>query len=303
MDSNWLIVADEIRTAIATGRPVVALESTLIAHGLPWPSNVETARAAEAAVRQSGAIPATIAVIEGRPTIGLNSAQIEAIAKGSGVFKASRRDLGTSVALSRTAATTVSATMALAHLAGLRVFATGGIGGAHRESEFDISADLVELGRTPVMVVCAGAKSILDLPRTLEILETQGVPVLGYQTDRFPTFYTAGSAGAVSARVESASAAAAVFAAHVRMGGGGIVLANPCPSSLAVDADLFNRVLAEAEMDAAAEGATGPELTPFLLGRLAELTGGKTLAANQALIVNNAALAGEVAVELEKIPR
>lgn len=301
MDANWLAVADGVRDAVRAGRAVVALESTLIAHGLPWPSNLETARDAENAVRQGGAVPATIAVVDGQPMVGLTDAQIESIAHGGAVLKAGRRDLGPAVAMKRTAATTVSATMALARAAGIRVFATGGIGGAHRESEFDISADLTELGRTPVLVVCSGAKSILDLPRTLEILETNGVPVWGYRTDEFPTFYTAGFAGSASARIDTPAEAAAAFAAHVRMGGGGAVLAQPCPADLAVDAESFNRALAEAEIDATAEGVSGPELTPFLLARLAELTGGKTLAANRALIVNNAKLAAEVAVELAKL--
>jgi pseudouridine-5'-phosphate glycosidase len=297
MDAQWLIVADEVRAAVQTGRPVVALESTLVAHGLPWPANVETARECEAVIRKAGAVPATIAVLAGRPTVGLTDAQLEGIAKADGVLKAGRRDLAAAVALKRHAATTVSATMALAHAAGVRVFATGGIGGAHRESAFDISADLTELSRTPVLVVCSGAKSILDLPRTLEILETLGVPVLGYRTDQFPTFYTAGAVGSVT-RVEAAADAAAAFAAHARMGGGGMVLAHPCPADVAVAADAFNRALTEAELDAAAEGATGPQLTPFLLSRLAELTDGKTLAANRALIVANAKLAADVAAAL-----
>jgi pseudouridylate synthase len=301
MEAKWLTVADEVRAAVRSGRPTVALESTLIAHGLPWPTNIETAREAEAAVRARGAVPATVAVLNGVPTVGLDAAQLEAIARGAGTRKAGRRDLGPAVALGRTAATTVSATMALAHAAGLAIFATGGIGGAHRESEFDISADLLELGRTPVLVVSSGAKSILDLPRTLEILETNGVPVLGYRTDEFPTFYTTGFSGSVSARVETPAQAAAAFAAHVRMGGGGALLAQPCPPELAVDAELFNRTLAEAELDASAEGVRGADVTPFLLSRLAELTGGKTLLANRALIVNNAALAADVAVEYAKI--
>ncbi len=301
MDAKWLAVADEVREAVGAGRPTVALESTLIAHGLPWPANLETAREAEAAVRARGAVPATIAVLDGRPTVGLTAAELERIARGGPIHKAGRRDLAPAVALGRTAATTAAATMALAQAAGLHTFATGGIGGAHRESEFDISADLLELGRTAVLVVCSGAKSILDLPRTLEILETNGVPVLGFQTDEFPTFYTAGYSGAVSARVETAAQAAATFAAHVRMGGRGALLAQPCPPDLAVDAESFNRALAEAELDATAEGVRGADVTPFLLARLAELTGGKTLAANRALIVNNARLAADVAVELAKL--
>ena len=299
MDAKWLAVADEVREAVLCRRPVVALESTLIAHGLPWPTNLETARQAEATIRERGAVPATIAVLDGFPTVGLNAEQLERVARADGIRKAGRRDLAPAVALGQTAATTVSATMALAHAAGIRFFATGGIGGAHRESNFDISADLLELARTPVLVVCSGAKSILDLPRTLEILETNGVPILGYRTAEFPTFYTAGFSGCVSARVETPEEAAAVFAAHLQLGGGGTVLAQPCPAELAVDAEAFNRALAEAEFDATAEGIGGADVTPFLLARIAELTNGKTLVANQALIVNNARLAAETAVAFE----
>jgi pseudouridine-5'-phosphate glycosidase len=298
---DWLTISDEVREALAAGRPVVALESTLIAHGLPWPVNVETARESEAAVRQAGAVPATIAVLNGVPTVGLTDSQIESLAQSSGVRKASRRDLGAAVALKQTAATTVSATMALAHAAGVRVFATGGIGGAHTGAEpFDISADLTELARTPVLVVCAGAKSILHLPRTLEILETLGVPVVGYRTEHFSVFYVRDYAPPlpVSARVDSAEAAAALFAAHVAMGGGGAVLARPCPAEVAVPRAEFDRWREQAEREAHAAGVTGAKVTPFLLARLAELSGGRTLAANRALIVANARLAAEVACAL-----
>ncbi len=298
---DWLTVSDEVRAAVAAGRPVVALESTLIAHGLPWPVNLETARASEAAVRAGGAVPATIAVLHGAPTVGLSDAQLEDLARAPGVRKASRRDLAAAVALKQHAATTVSATMALAHAAGVRVFATGGIGGAHRDAEpFDISADLTELARTPVLVVCAGAKSILHLPRTLEILETLGVPVVGYRTDCFPAFYVRDHAPPlpVSARVDSARDAAALFTAHVRMSGGGAVLAQPCPAEVAVPAADFDRWLHDAERDARAANVTGAKVTPFLLSRLAELSGGRTLTANRALIVANARLAAEVAISL-----
>ncbi len=299
---DWLTVSDEVRAAVAAGRPVVALESTLISHGLPWPVNLETARASEAAVRAGSAVPATIAVLHGAPTVGLSDAQLEDLARAPGVRKASRRDLGAAVALKQHAATTVSATMALAHAAGVRVFATGGIGGAHRDAEhFDISADLAELARTPVLVVCAGAKSILHLPRTLEILETLGVPVVGYRTDSFPAFYVRDHAPPlpVSARVDSARDAAALFAAHVRMSGGGAVLAQPCPAEVAVPATDFDRWLADAERAARAAAVTGAKVTPFLLSRLAELSGGRTLTANRALIVANARLAAEVSVALQ----
>lgn len=296
--TEWLRVSDEVRAAVATGRPVVALESTLIAHGLPRPVNLETARESEAAVRAGGAVPATVAVLDGVPTVGLSARQIEDLARADGVRKASRRDLAAAVALKQTAATTVSATMALAHASGVRVFATGGLGGAHRgEEAFDISADLTELARTPVLVVCAGAKSILHLPRTLEVLETLGVPVVGYRTNAFPTFYVRDHTPPlpVSARVDSPAEAAALFQAHVRMGGAGVVLAQPCPVEVALSASEFDAWRAEAEHAATLAGVSGARVTPFLLARIAELSGGRTLAANRALIVANARLAAEVA--------
>lgn len=301
--SDWLRVSDEVRAAVASGQPVVALESTLIAHGLPWPVNLETARESEAVVRAGGAVPATIAVLDGVPTVGLSDSQLELLAQAEGVRKASRRDLAAAVALKQTAATTVSATMFLAHAAGIRVFATGGLGGAHRGDEaFDISADLTELARTPVLVVCAGAKSILHLPRTLEILETLGVPMVGYRTDRFPTFYVRHEWPVqplpTSARVDSPEEAAALFAAHTRMGGAGAVLCQPCPEDIAVSPAKFADWLHEAEREAKVLGIAGAEVTPFLLARIAELSGGRTLAANRALIVANARLAAEVATEL-----
>jgi pseudouridine-5'-phosphate glycosidase len=322
--NDWLTVSDEVRAALAANRAVVALESTLIAHGLPWPANIETARESEAAVRAAGAVPATIAIPHGAPTVGLSDSQLEELARADNVLKASRRDMGAAVALKRTAATTVSATMALAHAAGVRAFATGGIGGAHRSQwevgsgqwavagtpptahcplptdVFDISADLTELARTPVLVVCAGAKSILHLPRTLEILETLGVPVWGYRTAAFPAFYVRESALPVSAQLDSPREAAAAFAAHVRMGGKGAVLAQPCPPDVAVPATEFDAWLSEAESAARAAGATGAKVTPFLLARLAELSGGRTLTANRVLIVANARLAAEVAVALQE---
>ena len=297
--NDWLTVSDEVLAALAANRAVVALESTLIAHGLPWPANIETARESEAAVRAAGAVPATIAIPHGAPTVGLSDSQLEELARADNVLKASRRDMGAAVAQKRTAATTVSATMALAHAAGVRAFGTGGLGGAHRDAEpFDISADLTELARTPVLVVCAGAKSILHLPRTLEILETLGVPVWGYRTAAFPAFYVRESALPVSAQLDSPREAAAAFAAHVRMGGKGAVLAQPCPPDVAVPASEFDAWLHEAERAARAAGVTGAKVTPFLLARLAELSGGRTLTANRALIVANARLAAEVAVAL-----
>ncbi len=299
---EWLRVSEEVRAALASGRPVVALESTLIAHGLPWPTNLETARESEAAVRAGGAVPATIAIINATPMVGLTDSQLEDLARRPNVRKASRRDLGAAVALNYHAATTVSATMAIAHASGVRVFATGGLGGAHRgEESFDISADLAELARTPVLVVCAGAKSILDLPRTLEILETLGVPIVGYRTDAFPTFYVRDHIPPlpISARVDSPEVAATLFAAHVRMGGAGAVLAQPCPADVAIPASEFDAWLHEAEREATAANVTGAKVTPFLLARLAEMSNGRTLVANRALIVANARLAAEVAVALQ----
>ena len=299
MIPDWLTLSEEVAEAIEAGRPVVALESTLIAHGLPWPANLETAREAEAAVRAAGAIPATIAVWFGAPTIGLSAAQLEELARAPNVVKASRRDLGAAVGSKRLAATTVSATMALAHAAGIRAFATGGIGGVHRGENLDISADLAELARTPVLVVCAGAKSILDLPRTLEVLETLGVPVLGYRTDAFPEFYVRSARRLpVSSRVETPAEAAAAFAAHVRMGGRGAVLAQPCPEDVAIPEAEFREAFERAEREAREQGIRGAKVTPFLLARIAALTGGRTLVANRALIANNARLAAEVAMHL-----
>jgi pseudouridine-5'-phosphate glycosidase len=295
--SPWLDVRPEVAAALREGRPVVALESTLIAHGLPWPLNLETARAAEAAVREEQAVPATIAVWHGRPTIGLSDAELEALARGEGILKASRRDLATAIAQRRTAATTVAATMHLAHRARIRLFATGGIGGAHRDPSqaWDISADLLELARTPVAVVCAGAKSILDVPRTLEILETLGVPVLGYATEAFPGFYLHVTNEPVSVRVETPEQAAAVLAAHWQLEGAGAILAQPVAKEVALEPGAFAQAVAQAESMAARAGVRGPALTPFLLARLAEITQGQTLRVNQALVVANARLAARVA--------
>ncbi len=283
---------------------MVALESTIVCHGLPQPINLEVARECEAAVRDGGAVPATVAILNGVPTVGLSDSQLKWLAESDGVLKASRRDLGAAVGLKRTAATTVSATMALAYRAGVRVFATGGIGGAHRPpaDPWDISADLTELSRTPMLVVSAGAKSILDLPRTLEVLETLGVPVIGYRTDVFPAFYERGGALPVSVRVESPAEAAAIFAAHVSLDGGGAVLANPLPDADAIPAAELADAMRMAEGEAAQAGVSGAKLTPFLLARLAELTGGRTLRANRTLVVNNAKLAAAVAGELSEYP-
>jgi pseudouridine-5'-phosphate glycosidase len=300
MSGSQLEVRPEVAAALAERRPVVALESTLIAHGLPWPANLETARAAEASVRAEGAVPATVAVWQGKPVIGLDAAQMEHLARHSDVRKASSRDLAAACAQGAFAATTVAATMLLAHRAGLRVFATGGIGGVHPGSgpRLDVSADLHELARTPVAVVCAGAKGILDLAATLEMLETMSVPVVGYQTDEFPAFLLASSALPVSARVDTPAEAAALVQAHWGFGGAGVLLAQPLPEEAALDPEDFHKALVRAESHARAEGVRGPALTPFLLARLAELTDGRTLRANQALIVANARLAACVASAL-----
>ncbi len=298
--SSLFNIRPDVAEAIRDHQPVVALESTLIVHGLPWPLNLETARAAEAAVRSEGAVPATIAVWEGRPTIGLNDNELQALAQKKNVLKASRRDVAVAIAKKLTAATTVAATMLLAHRAGIRLFATGGIGGAHRDTSrpWDISADLFELARTPVAVICAGAKSILDIPRTLEILETEGVPVVGYGTDEFPAFYVHSSGEPVSARVDTPAQAAALCRAHWSLGGGGVVLAQPVDRHVAMEPASFMSALSTAEKAAIGTGVRGKELTPFLLGRLAEITEGQTLRANHALVIANAKLAAQIARSL-----
>ncbi|MBY0230429.1 MAG: pseudouridine-5'-phosphate glycosidase [Gemmataceae bacterium] len=288
-------VHPEVAAALAERRPVVALESTLIAHGLPSPLNLQVAREAELAVRAEGAVPATVAVVAGAPAIGLSPDELEKLATRPGVRKAGRRDLAVAVARGEWAATTVSATMLLAHRAGIRVFATGGIGGVHPGSPADVSADLPELGRTPVAVVCAGAKSILDLPATLEMLETLGVPVVGYGTEEFPAFYTRSSGLRLAAHVGTPEEAAALMQAHWRFGGAGVVLALPITEEQSIPAEELASAMTEAEK----ECPPGPARTPWLLSRLAELTGGRTLTANRSLVLANAALAARIAAKLE----
>ena len=296
-----LEIRPEIAEAVARRRPVVALESTLIAQGLPYPDNLETALGAEARVRAAGALPATVGIAAGRVVVGLSRAEIEAFATGSEVIKVSRRDMARAVAAGVMGATTVAATMYAARSAGITVLATGGIGGVHRggENSLDVSADLIELGRTPVAVIASGAKSILDLPRTLEMLETQGVAVIGYRCDDFPAFYLRSSGLALEARVDTPAAAAAILRAQHALGlASGTLIANPPPDGAALDRDELEAWLAEAERRAAAEEIGGKSLTPFLLRQLFELSGGRTLAANRALIESNAALAAEIALEL-----
>jgi pseudouridine-5'-phosphate glycosidase len=297
--------APEVAQALAGGRPVVALESTIISHGMPYPENLRTARAVEQVVRDHGAVPATIALVGGRVCAGLDDAALELLARpvdgGPAVAKASRRDLAALVAARATAGTTVAATMHLAHRAGIGVFATGGIGGVHRgaETSFDVSADLIELGTTPVTVVCAGAKSILDLPKTLEVLETHGVPVIGVGTDEFPAFFSRSSGLPVGHRVESAAHLAALVRAHRALGlTGGILVAHPIPAGDALEAAEIGAVVDRALRDADAAKITGKDVTPFLLARVNELSGGRSLAANVALIRANAAFAADLAVAL-----
>jgi len=295
-----LDVQPEVAAALSLGEPVVALESTIISHGMPWPQNLETALAVEAEVRAAGAVPATIAVVDGRLKAGLSHQALEDLARrGSTVAKASRRDLPILVARGESGATTVAATMIVAALAGIRVFATGGIGGVHRgaETTMDISADLQELARTPVAVVCAGIKSILDLGLTLEYLETHGVPVLGYGCDRLPAFYCRDSDHGVDARVDSPTEAAQLLFAQWLLGyPGGLVIANPAPEAHALPRAAVDGAIAQALAEAAAQGITGKATTPFLLQRVNELTGGQSLAANIALVRHNARVAAQIAV-------
>lgn len=294
-------IADEVRDAISAGAPVVALETTAVAHGFPSPRSLEVASGLDRAVRERGALPAFVGVLAGTVTVGLERAEVERLATGSGVMKVSRRDLAAAAATGRDGATTVAATMIAAARAGIAVFATGGIGGVHRgvEETLDVSADLEELGRTPVAVVCAGAKSILDLPRTMEYLETRGVPVVGYGTDTLPAFYVRESAIPVPHRVDDARSAARMVAAQQALGlTAGIVVANPLPEGEALDPDSIEAAIEGAVASARAAGIAGKELTPYLLDRVAEATGGDSLAANAALLVNNAGLAAEIAVAL-----
>jgi len=298
-----LYIAAEVAAALHDRRPVVALESTLITHGLPWPENAATALAMEAAVRESGAVPATIGIIAGRITVGLTPEQIEDFARrpfGS-VRKCSRRDLPIVVARGEDGATTVAGTMIVAHRAGIRVFGTGGIGGVHRGAPFDVSADLMELGRTPVAVVCAGPKAILDLPLTMEVLETHGVPVIGLGTDTLPGFYTRSSGLPIDARVDTPREAAAIVAAAERLDARhGVLIVVPVPAAdeSTTDVDL---AIEGALADADAQHVRGKAVTPFLLKRVAELSGGASLRTNQALLVHNARTAGLIARELSAL--
>ena len=305
--NKYLDIAPEVQKALDEGRPVVALESTIISHGMPYPQNVETALNVEKIIREHGATPATIAVIGGRLKAGLSPEEIDYLGKtGPAVAKASRRDLPVLVAEGRDGATTVTTTMIIAHMAGISVFATGGIGGVHRgaETTMDISADLEELAHTPVMVVCAGAKSILDLGLTLEYLETHGVPVIGYGTRELPAFYTRKSGFAVDYEIDTPAELAKAFYVKQDMGlGGGMLVTNPIPEEYSMDADVINKAIDEAVEEAKAQGIHGKETTPFLLAKIKDLTGGDSLASNIQLVYNNAKLAAATAVELSKLAK
>ena len=292
-----------VGAAVAAQQPVVALESTVISHGLPFPHNLNLARSMEGEVREQGAQPATIGVVGGVPTVGMSDSQIEHFAQASGVLKLSRRDIAYAVAMARDGATTVAATMALAAMAGVQVFATGGIGGVHRgaETSWDVSGDLTEFARTPVLVVCAGAKSILDLSATLEYLETAGVPVLGYGTDAFPAFYSADSGLPVPARADTPEDVAAVWRAHLLYGGGGgMLLVVPPPADVALPAGAAEDAIERALTRANAAGVRGQAVTPFLLSAVAEETHGESMRTNIALLRQNARVAARVAAAIAR---
>lgn len=298
-----LTFSPEVADALNENRPVVALESTLITHGLPYPDNVNTALAMEAAVRESGAVPATIAILKGQITVGLSKDDIERLGSlpTGTVRKCSRRDLPIAVGLREDAATTVAGTMIVAHMAGIHIFATGGIGGVHRGHPFDVSADLIELGRTPVAVVCSGAKSILDLPLTLEVLETQGVPIIGLGTDTLPAFYTRSSGLPIDARVETpAQVAQIITAAHQLKTQHGILIAVPVPAADELPAEQAEAAIQQATDEAEAQGIHGKAVTPFILKRVSELTEGESRRSNTTLLVNNARTGGQIAVALHQ---
>ena len=300
--NKFLSISPEVQAALNEGKPVVALESTIISHGMPYPQNVETALRVEQTIRDNGAVPATIAIIGGQLKAGCTPEEIEYLGKkGQAVIKASRRDLPVLIARKEDGATTVTTTMIIAALAGIKIFATGGIGGVHRGAQqtFDISADLEELAQTPVMVICAGAKSILDLGLTLEYLETKGVPVIGYQTEELPAFYTRHSGFKVDYRIDTPEELAAAFKAKIDCGlKGGMLVTNPIPEQYSMPKDIIDAAIDKAirEMDAA--GIHGKQCTPFLLAKVKDLTGGDSLAANIQLVLNNARLAAQTAVAL-----
>lgn len=297
-------IRTEVADALAQHRPVVALESTILAHGMPYPRNLETARAVEADVRSTGAVPATIAVLDGTIHVGLDDAQLERVATAQDVLKLSSADLAYAIAAKRNGATTVAATMLCAHRAGIVVFATGGIGGVHRgaEESMDVSADLTELSRTPVIVVCAGVKAILDLPKTLEVLETLGVPTIVYGSDEFPAFWSRSSGLPAPLRLDDVASIAATFNSARELGlETGMLVANPIAAQAAIPSELMSRIIDSAVAVARSEGIAGKALTPWLLGRIFHLTQGRSLEANIALVRSNAKLAAQISAELSLV--
>ncbi|GCD13088.1 pseudouridine-5'-phosphate glycosidase [Clostridium tagluense] len=301
---NYLDIKPEVAKALKEGRAVVALESTIISHGMPYPRNVETALKVEEIIRENGAMPATIAILNGRLKVGLTREEIETLGSGKNVIKTSRRDIPFIIANKADGATTVASTMIIAALAGVKVFATGGIGGVHRGAQetFDISADLQELAHTNVAVICAGAKSILDIGLTLEYLETQGVPVVGFGTNELPAFYTRKSGFLVDYRVDSADMVATALKAKWDLGlNGGMVIANPIPEQYEMDYDAITNAITSALKELKEKGIKGKESTPFLLGKVKEITGGASLDSNIELVYNNAKVGAQIAVELAKL--
>ncbi|MBQ8587357.1 MAG: pseudouridine-5'-phosphate glycosidase [Oscillospiraceae bacterium] len=299
MLNKYLDINPEVAEALANGKPVVALESTIISHGMPYPQNVETALTVQNIIRENGAVPATIGIIGGRLKAGMTNEEIEYFGKkGAQIAKASRRDLAVLCARKEDGATTVATTMIIAHMAGIKIFATGGIGGVHRGAEvtMDISADLEELAQTPVMVICAGAKSILDLGLTLEYLETHGVPVLGYGTKELPAFFTRKSGFSVDYRMDTPEELAVAFKTQADMGlKGGMLVANPIPEEYSMDENVINKAIADAVEEAKTLGISGKETTPFLLAKIKEITGGSSLESNIQLVFNNVRLASKIA--------
>ncbi len=297
--NKYLSILPEVAAALAAGRPVVALESTIISHGMPYPQNVEMANKVEAIVRENGAVPATIAIMDGKIKIGLTAADLEVLATSSHAVKVSRRDIASVIAKRQIGAATVASTMICAHIAGIRFFVTGGLGGVHRsfEETMDVSADLDELAITPVTVICAGAKAILDLPRTMEYLETKGVPVIGYQTDELPAFYTRTSGCLLQLRADSAAEVAAMVRVKNELGlTGGVLVVNPIPAEHSMDPAYINGIIDQAIEDSRRQGIRGKDITPFLLAKIVEKTQGASLEANLQLVYNNARVGAQIAV-------
>ncbi len=299
--NRFIDISEEVKTAKAEGEGIVALESTIVAHGMPWPKNFETAQEVEQVIRDQGAVPATIALIDGKMKVGLSQEELKRIAQSDSVLKISRRDLPFAIANKSLGATTVAATMIIAQQAGIKVFVTGGIGGVHRgyNEVLDVSADLKELEKTNVAVICAGVKSILDIGNTLEYLETSGVPVVAYRSDEFPAFYTRESGFRVEHRMENAEEIARMLEAKWELGlNGGVVIGNPVPEEYSMDKEAINATISSALEEATREGVSGKHITPFLLNKIKELTGGRSLEANIALVLNNARLGAELACQM-----